>query len=199
MNILQRIINKESLIMKSKLHKSIKVTLSVLLLTLIFNGCMMMGIGMKRTSIKPLVSHSSQNIQTINTTTVINHMIEEAVSDLLEQKININSIAIWQIKSQTAGLNVDMIRRKLVTQLVNATRFKVVSRQRLDKLLEEHSLSLSGAIDEKSAVEIGKLIGVDGFIDGYATMENEKFILNFSLIETSTGVIVWAKTVERML
>jgi PBP1b-binding outer membrane lipoprotein LpoB len=62
----------------------------------------------------------------------------------------------------------------------------------LEELLDEHSLSLSGAIDEKSAVEIGKLIGVDG----YTAMENEKFILNFNLIETSTGIIVWSKTAE---
>ena len=100
-----------------------------------------------------------------------------------------------QIKAQTAGLNVEDIRKKLITRQVALNRFKVISRERLDEQLDEHLLSSTGAIDEKSAVEFGNLIGVDGFIDGYASIKNNRTLVNLTLIETKTGVIVWAKTV----
>ncbi|MCH7763426.1 MAG: hypothetical protein IIB95_06740 [Candidatus Marinimicrobia bacterium] len=74
--------------------------------------------------------------------------------------------------------------------------FKVVSRERLNELLEEQGLSLSGTIDDKSAVEIGNLIGVEGFVDGYASISNDRIILSFTLMETKSGVIIWAKTLE---
>ncbi|MCH7613514.1 MAG: hypothetical protein IIB45_09180 [Candidatus Marinimicrobia bacterium] len=74
--------------------------------------------------------------------------------------------------------------------------FKVVSRERLNELLEEQGLSLSGTIDDKSAVEIGNLIGVEGFVDGYASISNDQIILSFTLMKTKSGVIIWAKTLE---
>jgi len=92
-----------------------------------------------------------------------------------------------------------MVRQKLITRLAGMNRFKVISRERLSDLLKEQSLSLSGSIDEKSAVVIGKLVGVEGFIDGYVSLDDDRFILNFFLIETKSGVIVWAKTIERTI
>ena len=69
----------------------------------------------------------------------------------------------------------------------------------MSELLDEQLLSDSGALDEKSAVEFGNFIGVEGFIDGYASVENNRFVLSFTLIETKSGVIVWAKTVEKSI
>ncbi len=126
-------------------------------------------------------------------------MVKEVVKDLSSQDLDINSIAVWRIKSQTAGLNVEVIRQKLITKLVTLNRFKVITRQRLSELLDEQLLSDSGALDEKSVVEFGNLIGVEGFIDGYASVENNRFVLSFTLIETKSGVIVWAKTVEKSI
>ena len=91
------------------------------------------------------------------------------------------------------GLDVEVIRQKFIAELVDVNRFKVISRERLSELLEEHSLSLSGALNENSAVEIGNLIGVEGFIDGYASIENGRLRLSFTLVETKSGIIIWAK------
>lgn len=161
-------------------------------------GCMM-GIKMGGPVMSSLVSIPSIKERVANTEQAVNRMIEEAVSDLSSQDLDINSIAVWPIKSQTAGLNVETIRQKLIVQLVTLDRFKVISRQRLDELLDEQNLSSSGAIDEESAVEFGNLIAVDGFVDGYASIEKNRFILSFTLIETKSGLIVWAKTVEKTI
>ena len=167
------------------------------LIMLAANSCMMMGMKMGETMMGSMMSVSTDKVRMINTGQAVDKMIENAISDLSSQNLDINSVAVWRIKSQTTGLNVEVIRQKLVTQLVNKNLFKVVTRERLNELLEEQSLSLSGAIDEKSAVEIGNLIGVAGFIDGYASIKNNRFTLSFTLIEAKSGVIVWAKTFEQ--
>ncbi len=60
--------------MKSKLIYIIKMILPVILITFVLNGCMMMGMGMKRPSIRPVVSKSFQNIQTTNKTTALSNL-----------------------------------------------------------------------------------------------------------------------------
>ncbi len=44
--------------------------------------------------------------------------------------------------------------------------FNLVERSRLDQVLKEQKLAVSGAIDESQAVEVGKLLGVDAIIVG---------------------------------
>ncbi len=168
------------------------------LIMVIANGCMM-GMNMGGPIIESIKSKTSIKDRGINTGKVLNKMIKEVVADLSSKDIDINSIAVWRIKSQTAGLNVEEIRQKLITHLVGLNSFKIITRERLSKLLDEQLLTDSGALDEKSAVEFGNLIGVEGFIDGYATVENNRFLLSFTLIETKSGVILWAKTVEKSI
>ncbi len=177
-----------------------KSTFFLILLTGRFmsTGCMHMGMKRKRHMMGSAMFRFSKSVITVNKGEAIDQMIEELSIDLSKQQLDINSIAVWRIKSQTAGLDVEMIRKKLITRLV-LNGFKIVTRERLNELLEEQSFSLSGTIDENSAVAIGKLIGVEGFIDGYASIENNRLILNFTLIKTTSGVIIWAKTVERSI
>ncbi len=130
------------------------------------------------------------------TARVIDRLIEEAVSDLSETEMEINSLAVWEIRTQTSAVDVTAITQKLITQLVALDRFRVISRERLSELLDEQSLSVTGTIDPGSAVEIGSLIGVEGFIEGYLSVENDQASLSLNLIETSSGVILWAKTLE---
>ena len=168
------------------------ILLSILIIS-ISTGCMKTGMKKGNHKMGSMMSRFSETVQTTNTGQAIDQMIEETVTDLLKQKLDINYIAVWRIRSQTAGIDVEMIRQKLITQLNSLNHFKVVTRERLTELLEEQSLSLSGTIDEKSAVEIGDLIGVEGFVDGYASIEDDYFMLNLS------GIIIWAKTIDRTI
>lgn len=170
----------------------------LIVLTLsISTSCVLMGMGMHGKMMVRMIPATSDKVRSVNMGQAIDEMIEEVVVDLSSQNLNISSVAVWRIKSRTAGLDVEMIRWKLITQLVNLDRFKVLSRERLEEVLAEQGLSLSGAIDERSAVDIGQLIGVKGFVDGYASIQENRFVLNFSLVETKSGVIVWSKTIER--
>ena len=107
-----------------------------------------------------------------------------------------------------------------VTELVKSGKFRVVEREQLAALMEEKHLSLSGDVDPKTAVKIGKLLGVNylltgsvteygvtdkgahgsgiGRIPGFSAGKRE-FVaaLNARLIDTSTGEIAWADEAQK--
>ncbi len=102
-----------------------------------------------------------------------------------------------------------------VTELVKSGKFRVVEREQLAALMQEKGLTLSGDVDPKSAIKVGKLLGVNYLLTGsvteYGTTEKgargpgigglpgfsvgkKTFVaaMNARLIDTSTGEIVWA-------
>jgi len=107
-----------------------------------------------------------------------------------------------------------------VTELVKSGKFRVVEREQLEALMQEKHLSLSGDVDPKTAVKIGKLLGVNylltgsvteygvtdkgahgsgiGRIPGFSAGKRE-FVaaLNARLIDTSTGEIAWADEAQK--
>ena len=54
----------------------------------------------------------------------------------------------------------------LVTELVKKGGFRVMERERLEAIMQEKNLQLSGDIDPKTAVKLGKMIGVEYLIAG---------------------------------
>lgn len=58
------------------------------------------------------------------------------------------------------------VERKIFMDKVPTNVFSVVERSQIDVILQEQGLSVSGAIDESKAVDIGKLLGVDAMILG---------------------------------
>lgn len=102
-----------------------------------------------------------------------------------------------------------------VTELVKSGKFRVMEREQLSAIMQEKGLTLSGDIDPKTAMKIGKLIGVNYFLAGAVTEYGAEgtsahapsvgrlpgfsggkktFVaaMNARLIDTSTGEIVWA-------
>lgn len=99
-----------------------------------------------------------------------------------------------------------------ITELVKSGKFTVVDRERLDAIMREKNLSLSGEIDPRTAVQAGKLLGVEYILFGNVTefgeetakaqvgwgigvdVKRKKFVsaLDARLVSTTTGEILWA-------
>ena len=102
-----------------------------------------------------------------------------------------------------------------VTELVKSRKFVVVEREKINSIMQEKGLTLSGDIDAKTAMRIGKLLGVNYMLTGAVTeygntdtnahgsgvgrlpgfgVHKRSFVaaLNARLINVSTGEIVWA-------
>ncbi|MEW6556854.1 MAG: CsgG/HfaB family protein [Elusimicrobiota bacterium] len=96
----------------------------------------------------------------------------------------------------------------LIRKLVNTKKFKVIEREQLDKILQEHKLKLSGVIDQESRLELGKILDVEllligkviefevGYKETGFVMEMQERIgkvrLEGRLVDVNTGEIVCA-------
>jgi hypothetical protein len=82
---------------------------------------------------------------------------------------------------------------KLVTQLVNLRRFKVMERAALEKVLKEQKLQTSGVVDEKTAVNVGKIAGADAIIIGDINVVGGFAKVSARVIDTETSETIVAK------
>jgi curli biogenesis system outer membrane secretion channel CsgG len=96
-----------------------------------------------------------------------------------------------------------------VTELVKSQKFRVIDRERLDALMREKNLSLSGDVSAATAVQAGQLLGVEYFLVGAVTeygsteaggggwrarVGKTTFVAaaNARIIDAETGEIIWA-------
>src|SRR6187397_2118479 len=56
-----------------------------------------------------------------------------------------------------------------VTELVKSGKFTVVDRERLDAMMQEKGLQQSGDIDPKTAIKLGKILGLNYLLTGAVT------------------------------
>jgi curli biogenesis system outer membrane secretion channel CsgG len=107
----------------------------------------------------------------------------------------------------------------LVTELVKSGKYRVIEREQLAAIMQEKHLSLSGDIDPRTAVQIGKMLGVEYLIAGAVTelgvtdrganvpggifhglpsvnvrSQKAEAAVDARAFSTSTGEIVWADT-----
>ncbi len=97
----------------------------------------------------------------------------------------------------------------LNTELSKTNRYILLERGKLESVIKEQSLGLSGIIDERSAPEVGKLLGANAIITGSVTQfgvrtETSDIIITSSkkqtaicavdvrIIDINNGQIVWA-------
>jgi curli biogenesis system outer membrane secretion channel CsgG len=102
-----------------------------------------------------------------------------------------------------------------VTELVKSRKFVVIEREKINSIMQEKGLTLSKDVDAKTAMQIGKLLGVNYMLTGALTeygntdtgahgpgvgnlpsfgVHKRTFVaaLNARVFNVSTGEIVWA-------
>ncbi|HVO51751.1 MAG TPA: CsgG/HfaB family protein [Thermoanaerobaculia bacterium] len=105
----------------------------------------------------------------------------------------------------------------LVTELVKTGKYRVIEREQLAAIMQEKHLSLSGDVDPKTAVQFGKMLGVEYLVTGSVTQlgttnrgasvpggfglpsvsvhsQKAEAALDARAFSTTTGEIVWADT-----
>ena len=80
------------------------------------------------------------------------------------------AIADFEVKAAKATGEIGSgLREMLITALINSNRFSVVERQVLEAVMKEQELSTSGAADEESKIERGKILTADLIITAAVT------------------------------
>lgn len=98
-----------------------------------------------------------------------------------------------QLIQEYRGVN----KAKVYIQGVRTNIYEVVERSRLDQILKEQNLQISGAVDDNQAVEIGKLLGLDALIVGNVSYEKQDERNYSSSTNKKTGKTTYTYRVQR--
>ena len=131
----------------------------------------------------------------------------------------INKIAVGEITGNGGQVIADL----LTSRLFETNKFEVLERSQINRIMQEHALNISGTIDERTAAEVGKLIGAATIILGnvstykyelkttyqdwedrekkthrtYTKTGTANVTATFRVIGLHTGKIVAAKTISK--
>lgn len=108
-----------------------------------------------------------------------------------------------------------LLTSELITFLVNTRKFDVMERDRVNAIMKEHQFAQTGVVDQKSAVSIGRMLGVQLVVLGkiealqlesketkipysdYAVKTTKgNMITNIRVVDVESGVIVAANKVK---
>jgi curli biogenesis system outer membrane secretion channel CsgG len=89
------------------------------------------------------------------------------------------------------------ISELLITELAHDTAIRVLERERLAAILAEHRLSSSRLVDQTTAVQVGKVIGVQNMIFGsFVTTPSGRLKIVARRVNVATGEIEQVNTAE---
>jgi TolB-like protein len=83
-----------------------------------------------------------------------------------------------------------------ITAMVKEGRFDVIERRLLQKILSEQQLVMTGVVDETSATQIGKLLGVKVIISGSVMKVRDMLEVNARIIDVENASIIAAESVK---
>jgi TolB-like protein len=109
-------------------------------------------------------------------------------------------IAVLDFDLKGEGFETDdmgaIVAEWFITALVKEGRFDVIERSLLNKILEEQKLGISGVVDEETATELGKLLGVKVIISGSVLRVQHILEINARIIDVETAAIIAAENVR---
>jgi len=135
-------------------------------------------------------------IETIEKPEITNNL-DNSLSDLTTQITNSitedgkKKIAVIEFSDLEGNVTQfgKYLAEELITRLFRTKKFEVVERQLLNKVLSEQKLGITGLIDDKSAIAIGKILGVDAIVSGTITDFVTDLKVNARIISTETGKV----------
>jgi Ca-activated chloride channel family protein len=78
----------------------------------------------------------------------------------------------------------------LITDLMLCDKITIVERSRMQDILDEMQLALSGVIDEETAVEIGTMAGANAILVGSITVGGEVYRIDSRLVDVATAEVL---------
>ena len=86
----------------------------------------------------------------------------------------------------------DYLINGVTTEIANrgGDNLTMVSRQGLDRIMEEHSLMLTDLVSEDTQVNLGQLLGADMVLTGYITPLKDYNKINIQCIKVGTGEVI---------
>ncbi|MBN1410926.1 MAG: hypothetical protein JW969_08775 [Spirochaetales bacterium] len=101
------------------------------------------------------------------------------------------TLAILNVKGEGVEKSKTELIFEYIVDMVNRTGgFTLVERKELDKALEELELSLSSIVDEKTAVQVGRISGAAYILLPSLILEEKTYYLSMRIISVQTANVV---------
>lgn len=123
---------------------------------------------------------------------IINNMLRFLPRSLKNTKTeDVKNVAIKRIKVNGGyALNDKVLETKIINSIVKNGYFNVIERQSLSLLLEEQELSISGLTEDEES-KVGKLIGVDAFLDIEVSPDARSIDSTMKLNSVEKNIRLW--------
>ncbi len=104
------------------------------------------------------------------------------------------SLAVLPFENRGGSPEVtNMVQDNMITTLYSLKRFKILERSKIDEIVKEQKLGMTGFIDPTKAVKVGKVAGVDAILTGSISSTASGVAITARLIDTETGTVITAK------
>ena len=112
----------------------------------------------------------------------------------------VNRIAILDFENISSISKYDGLGKAMSSMLisdiesnVSPKKLQLVERAQIQKILKEQSFQASNSVNKNTAVQTGKLLGVNFLLVGDVYILNDQLVINARLINAETGDIIFSK------
>ncbi len=163
----------------------IRSILSVIILALFISGCASTSVGWEFWDIDELIEASAWEAIDI---------LWDRYDDLESADSRTMAVYYFTEGEKISSLS-DYLIQGLTTEIANAINWEgikvnMVSRQNLDRIIEELAFQSSDLADEDTQLSIGKQLGADIILTGTVVRVENTQKINAQLIEVETGVVL---------
>jgi TolB-like protein len=99
-----------------------------------------------------------------------------------------NKIVILNIESNSANL-AEYVIDELIANAINDKNFSVVDRRQLEAIQSEQKFQMSGAVDDKDALAIGKFFGAQTIVSGAMREMGGRYRMTVRALAVQTAVV----------
>jgi len=124
----------------------------------------------------------------------------EIIKTVVETPESTSSVAILDFENNSPNINWDYMKKAipdiLSAKLAANQNIKVVEREKLQKIIDELKLSMTGVISNETAQKVGKIIGVDILVFGSFTKLGKSIVIVARIIDVETAEVISGATVH---
>lgn len=110
------------------------------------------------------------------------------------------TLVVADFENNSGGFDLDYWEKAipdfLTSELSKSDRIIVVERNKLDRVLQEQALGLTGILDSSNVQEVGKLLNAQFIVQGTINQTNGKSRIDASIIKVKTGEVKNEKVIS---
>ncbi len=122
-------------------------------------------------------------------------VVSVAQADFKKTKIAVLDFSLQGNNFETTDMG-KIVAEWFITAMVKEGRFEVVERGMLQKIIAEQKLAMSGVVDESTATQLGKVLGVKVVITGTVMQLQGITEINARIIDVESASIITAENVR---